>query len=837
MAEMASACTIAAPNYLAQARVLARSFQTHHPNWDFTLLLLDPDAGSVDLDGLAVNVVTPYELGIEKAEVHRMSAIYDVTEMATAVKPWLLETLLAEHDSVLYFDPDIEIFDSLHDVVEEALVHGIALTPHTLQSLPRDGLQPTETLILHAGMFNLGFIGVSVKAHPFLGWWKERLARECVIEPESGRFVDQRWVDFVPVLFDHVVLRDPALNVAWWNLYGRNVHWNGRWEIDDRPIRFFHFSGFDPRKRRQLTKHADSTSRVRLTAQPGLRRLCDNYSTRLKEEGFVRFSKLPYRLATTSLGRPMSHETRARYRKALKAAEERGAAYPPDPFDADAKAAFEQWAGGTWAKGNNRPGVNFFGLLRAESGVGEAGRQLLIGVAEAGIPHSTHTYGDTVSRQAHQFDDVGTADPEYDFNVICVNADQLPAFAKRSGYRLFEDRYSIGVWFWEAPTFPKLMQSAFNFVDEVWVASDYIAAAILPETQKPVHVFPLPVVVPDVSALSRPDVGMTEDFTFLFVFDFLSVFARKNPLAVIEAFKLAFQEDDGPRLIVKSINGDRVPRLAEQVRARIGDRDDIRFVDDYLTKIETSAMIAMCDCYVSLHRSEGFGFTMAEAMAHGRPVIGTGYGGNLTFMDEANSFLVPYRLVTIGHDAPPYPAGAKWAEPDIQRSAELMRFVFENPVQARERALRGQASITSRHTPSEAGRFVAARLAAVRSEFPEGRFSTHVFEDPLIRAEIAVGEGPGGSDFPDASSRGGPSGLVRRGLRRALWPVLKHQHDVDQALVGAVGEMEEHGRRLELALSKRLDALEAEVRSLKAEMRTGRRVRELVPLQQDEERL
>src|SRR5262249_5824818 len=152
------ACTIIARNYRAHARVLTRSFAQHHPDSSFTTLVLDAgDEPSETLSGPHDQIVTPYDIGIPRAEVHRMAGIYSVTEFATAVKPWLLRTLLADHEAVIYLDPDIEIFGNLDDVGVRTMHHGIALTPHTLIPLPRDGKEPSETLLLRAGMFNLGF--------------------------------------------------------------------------------------------------------------------------------------------------------------------------------------------------------------------------------------------------------------------------------------------------------------------------------------------------------------------------------------------------------------------------------------------------------------------------------------------------------------------------------------------------------------------------------------------------------------------------------------------------------------------------------------------------------
>ena len=130
---------------------------------------------------------------------------------------------------------------------------------------------------------------------------------------------------------------------------------------------------------------------------------------------------------------------------------------------------------------------------------------------------------------------------------------------------------------------------------------------------------------------------------FLFMFDYVSVFERKNPLAVMRA-STAFFAGEGPVLVIKSVNGDLKPLDRERVRLAAADRPDVVFIDDYVTNGERNALMASADAYVSLHRSEGFGLTMAEAMTVGKPVIATGYSGNLDFMTEENSFLVHYKV-------------------------------------------------------------------------------------------------------------------------------------------------------------------------------------------------
>jgi len=162
--------------------------------------------------------------------------------------------------------------------------------------------------------------------------------------------------------------------------------------------------------------------------------------------------------------------------------------------------------------------------------------------------------------------------------------------------------------------------------------------------------------------------------------------------------------------VLKSINADQRPAEAEHLRLAVLDRPDIHLLEDYLEAAERDALVAECDCYVSLHRAEGLGLTIAEAMAYGKPVVATGYSGNLQFMTEQNSFLVPWAPTTIPSGAAPYPAGGTWAEPDLDAAATLLRLVLDEPDRAAARARQAAADIAERHSPVMAGAAVAARL-------------------------------------------------------------------------------------------------------------------------------
>ncbi|HEY7603386.1 MAG TPA: glycosyltransferase [Gaiellaceae bacterium] len=360
------------------------------------------------------------------------------------------------------------------------------------------------------------------------------------------------------------------------------------------------------------------------------------------------------------------------------------------------------------------PGVNVVGYFHAELGVAEAARRLTVALDRAAIPYSTIVYRRTKSRQQHAFDGQQLNRAPYDINLVCVNAKQFPRLRQDLGEAPFVNRYTIGVWFWELSTFPAKQFRSFDLVDEIWVASPFVRDALQPVTVKPVNIVPLPIIAPAVQPMSRGQLEMSDRFTFLCSFDFFSVFERKNPLAVVEAYTRAFEPEDGTTLYLKSINGAHDPSSLERLRLRIGGRPDIALHDGYVSAAERDALVAACDCYVSLHRSEGYGLTMAEAMALAKPVIATSYSGNLAFMTPDNSYLVPYTLVKVGHDRRPYPPGMEWADPDIDQAARLMRHVFENRREARCVGERGRNDVLTRYSVEHAAAEIARLIQQAR---------------------------------------------------------------------------------------------------------------------------
>ena len=253
------------------------------------------------------------------------------------------------------------------------------------------------------------------------------------------------------------------------------------------------------------------------------------------------------------------------------------------------------------------------------------------------------TYGDTPSRKAHHFLERGDGRALYDINIVCVNADRTPKFAQDAGREFFDGRYTIGYWFWELEDFPAVMHQAFDHVDEVWTATEFVAEAVRKIGRGRFTRFrcrcPFRTARPAPAATAF---GLPGSFLFLFMFDFFSVIERKNPIGVIRAFCAAFRAGEGPVLVIKTINGDSRLNDLERLRAAAAGRPDVLIVDEYYTAAEKNSLLGLCDCYVSLHRSEGLGLTMAEAMGLGKPVIATAYSGQSPFHDAREQ--LPGRL-------------------------------------------------------------------------------------------------------------------------------------------------------------------------------------------------
>ncbi|MEG4432393.1 glycosyltransferase [Microcoleus sp. F10_A2] len=359
---------------------------------------------------------------------------------------------------------------------------------------------------------------------------------------------------------------------------------------------------------------------------------------------------------------------------------------------------------------NPNLGMNIAGYISGEFGIGEGVRANIRAAEAANIPFIINNF----TRSPHRKQDTTyqnfSQDNPHPVNLIQVNADEVATFIKDRGSSYFENKYNIGFWAWELPEFPPEWQPAFNNFHEIWTYSNYCAEAISAVSPIPVIKI-MPSIALPAPSLNREALNLPKDkFIFLFVFDFSSRIERKNSLATIQAFKQAFGEDNSVLLVIKSSNSTQHLEQQKLLKSAIANCSNIKHLDGYLSKNKLNGLLYNCDCYVSLHRCEGFGLTMAEAMFYGKPVIATGYSSNTEFMNVGNSYLVKYKLIPIEQDCGPYKKGNVWAQADVEHAADLMRYVFNNYREAQQIGAIAAEEIKTLLNPQVTGNKIRKRL-------------------------------------------------------------------------------------------------------------------------------
>jgi glycosyltransferase involved in cell wall biosynthesis len=360
------------------------------------------------------------------------------------------------------------------------------------------------------------------------------------------------------------------------------------------------------------------------------------------------------------------------------------------------------------------PAVELAGYLSAAVGVGEAARLYVEALRAAGVAVTERDVPLPGRDDAGARARTGAAAEPSDvrFNLLCMNPEQMLPYLAGDQAPPRAGRTTIGIWSWEVDVLPAGWREAAGHVAEVWTYSDFAAALIGAGIGARVRGMPPPVREAIAASDGEPP-SLPPGFRFLTMFDFLSTLERKNPLGVVDAFKRAFAPRDGAVLVVKASNGQHRPDRRDELLAAIDGREDIVLIDRTMTDPERERLLASCDCYVSLHRSEGHGLPIAEAMASGKPVVATAYGGNTEFMTAENSYLIAWRPVAVGEGVEHYPARARWAEPDLEQAALALRAVRADPVGARTRGARARAGVTRALSPHATGAKMSRRLQAL----------------------------------------------------------------------------------------------------------------------------
>jgi glycosyltransferase involved in cell wall biosynthesis len=306
-------------------------------------------------------------------------------------------------------------------------------------------------------------------------------------------------------------------------------------------------------------------------------------------------------------------------------------------------------------------------------------------------------------------------------DIFCINGDEVEPVLAHLGSRRRSARYSIIFPTWELPAYPRPWATALERFDEIWAPSAFVRDALSGAVSRPVTLIPEPTGVRLSRFIGRRDFGIPESaYAFLFAFDLRSYQQRKNPLAVLDAYAAVVRARPSAdmALVVKMAGADVHSQAADLMRQAFRARTErlglgrVLIIERDLTDSETKNLVRNCDAFVSLHRSEGFGRFLAEAMLLGKPVVATNYSGNLEFMNPDVACLVSHRLIPVNEGEYPFWQDQVWADPDVDEAAACMTRLVDDPAAGRRLGERASRHIRSHFSYRAIGLQYLERLRA-----------------------------------------------------------------------------------------------------------------------------
>ena len=372
-----------------------------------------------------------------------------------------------------------------------------------------------------------------------------------------------------------------------------------------------------------------------------------------------------------------------------------------------------------FARRHHEFGVNIAGFLTADLGVGESAR-CMVRAADAAALKTTLI--DLRLPCKNRRGDLSFADrlavtATYPISIIHLDPPASRDLDHHQGRDFRAGRYNIGYWAWELPEFPDSWMRSFETFDEIWCPSDFTREAIGFKAPVPV------ITMPHAIAFERPTepvealrirLGLpVTGFLFLVLYDLNSYSERKNPRAAIEAFRRSGLANRGARLVVKVHSTVGNEADLARLRADLADLPDAVLLTETFSRQDLSALEAACDCYVSLHRAEGFGLAVAECMYLGKPVITTDWSATKEFACDATALPVRVKLIALDRSHGPYARGQIWADPDVDHAAEQMQRIASNPALQASLGRAARQRIEERFSPALIGDRYRRRLEAV----------------------------------------------------------------------------------------------------------------------------
>lgn len=759
--------TICSGYHLPHARILFTSLQKYHPEAALFLCLADKLQPDEKLKIEGVEVIPVEELAIENFADFAFR--YNAREFSRVVKPFVMQNLIINRgfEEVVYLDPNIELFAPISPVFD-AFAGGadFVITPYITK--------PADAIALKAGIYNLGFIAIknSLDGISFLYWWGKQLRFQDGYWQNEGIFVDEKSVELLPIFYDNVaILYDPGLNVGYWNLAQRELSKNDEeWTIDGLPLRFFHFEGIDLEAKDNLipalqeiisryinklkdfgfdnitnTEYSYGRFNNGIAIADIMRRCYRNVKDCFLENPFDSFADYLNKPSLSSISdspwlitnlmyyfwreRELQQEfdlnySETRYSYSLWFVSH-APSYGIDTYfinpvlDNISHYHAKRTKFNPLKRDSASADVCVIGYLKAETGVGHAGKMVASSFCESGV--NTQGYNLTVNIIARQaetdIDPIVTDEIDSLVEVYNVNAQELGAIAEYLRDKTNKDAYKINMPFWELSKFPKAWVDNYRDIDEVWTPSRFVQAAVQTAMSLPVIWMPPAVTldrftVRDRSYFKLPD----RTFLFHFNFDFTSYATRKNAIAGIKAYRLAFGNFPNSiptALVIKTRGYDPDGKNLQKLIDLTADEPDIYILNEEMAYNDAMALMNCCDCYLSLHRAEGFGYTPAEAMLLGKPAIATDYSGTKDFIDSTTGFPVNYRLISVKENEYPFWQSQQWADPDVEHAAWLMRKIVADLTHTKKVSLAGKQKILTEYSPLHIGQLYKQRLQQI----------------------------------------------------------------------------------------------------------------------------
>lgn len=372
---------------------------------------------------------------------------------------------------------------------------------------------------------------------------------------------------------------------------------------------------------------------------------------------------------------------------------------------------------------NKEIGINFFGPIYTEDGIGEAARLTLQAFKKTGIKIAVNPLSRPVAKETNQIK-ISDIKAPYGINYFHFSSRWVEYYLNLIGKKVLLNRYNVGYWVTEVQDYPMEWAKNHIYFNEIWTASSFCQNSISQKISVPTILMPHPIYCTQTGQLNKPQ--RESPFTFLTMANMYSDIERKNILQSIRAFQLAFNSNENVSMIVKITNPDVDTHYMQNINKLAFGDSRIKVIRDFISREKIDNLFGSVDAYVSLHRAEGFGLTIGEAMCHGVPVITTAYSGNMDFCNCFNSFLVDYNLVKVGQDRLRYKKDDVWAAPLMESAVEMFQRVYFNKDEVKQKISRAKKTIKENFSIDQLSKKILDRLEIIHNGFIfTGSFGEH----------------------------------------------------------------------------------------------------------------